>query len=262
MGEQSTVGTVPAGRWRRIGRRIGLVLLARLLALLLIWALMFLRVLVWRPHVAQQEATAGLERARSELDRLAAADGAALNERFGAPLGTTRTVLCELGRVESGWWVVGHSNSCTLREVEVRAVPEDRPGPAREAIRLLADVPAWEGERYGGLIRAGATCAPAAATRVEVEQPGLSDVQLAAVAVEDLGALHEDCVEEAGASARAIDAAGAALPESAPPADTPGDRLVVVREVGFSHTELGCLPVPLVCEPAVSEARLPDIGSG
>jgi hypothetical protein len=130
----------------QIGRRVGQVLLALVLMVLLIWGLMFLRALVPRPHPAQHAATAGLEGADAVVD--------------------------------------------------------------------------------------------------------------------DLRALYEDCVDEPGPSLRGIGAETLELPQSAPLPDASGPRLVVVREVRLASSDLGCLPLPMACEPAVAAPRLPEVARG
>ncbi|ATG51360.1 hypothetical protein CFK38_07335 [Brachybacterium vulturis] len=249
---------------RRIGRRIGQMLLALLLVFLLIWGLLFLRALVLRPHAAQQEATAGLEWARAELAGLSAEDAAALDAEFGQRLGTTRTVHCGVEPSDAGWWTVDHRNTCTLREIEVRAVPAAMEEPAGVATALLADVSAWQGEP-AYLVVPDPRCDPAAEARVEADAqsaPFRSDIDLAAVVVEGLPALREGCLDEPGPSHRAVGAVSLELPESAPPAEGAGARLVVVREARLSDTSLGCLPLPIFCQPAVDEPQLPDALKG
>src|SRR5699024_3360949 len=87
-------GHRPAGR--RIGRRVGQVLLALVLVALLIWGILFFRVLVLLPRTAQEQAAQGYELMLKEFTRLAAADADVLDAEFGAPLGTLRTVTCSV----------------------------------------------------------------------------------------------------------------------------------------------------------------------
>ncbi|SLN05215.1 hypothetical protein FM106_30140 [Brachybacterium faecium] len=148
---------------------------------------MFLRALVLLPRTAQAEASQGYELMSEEFTRLSGADAEALDADVGAPLGTVRTVTCAVEPSDRGGFVADHRNDCTLREPEVRAVPQDAPEAADRAANRLRDAPA--------------------------------------------------------------------------PPD--GARLlVVVRLARISSSSLGCLPLPVVCEPTADEPQLPDALKG
>src|SRR5699024_3152680 len=139
MGEQSTAaadGADASGRGaqgrrspgRRVGRRVGQVLLALVLVALLIWGISFFRVLVLLPRTAQEQAYHVYEHVLEEFTRVVAADADVLDAEFGAPLGTLRTVTCSVEPSDRGWCVAEHRNDCSLREFEVRAVPDGEHG--------------------------------------------------------------------------------------------------------------------------------------
>lgn len=259
--ERSGAGEAPRRSMRRrIVRRIGQALLAAVLVVLLIWGVMFLRAFVLLPRTAQQEASDGYELITEEFTRLAAADAELLDAAFGPALGTERTVHCAVEPADSGWFTVDHYNECALREIELRAVPEDVSDPGARAGALLGEAEAWQGEAEHlvvgeeGCTVAGESRLPADAA-VPVNQP---DIALAAVVVAEPGDL-DSCLTDPGPSARALGSATAEVPGSSLAAIPDGARLlVVVREARISSSSLGCLPLPVFCEPAVSEPRLPD----
>lgn len=275
MGEESTAGVGGAGPTelgagrrrpdrRRIGRRFGQVLLALLLVALLIWGAMFLRVLILLPRTAQHQANQGYELMLEEFTRLAAADAAVLDEEFGAPLGTVRTVACSVEPSDSGWFVADHRNDCSLRELEVRAVPEAEQDAAVRAASLLKQSQTWQGEA-GYLLAAESRCEQAGEVRVPaddsvpVAQPS---IDLAALVVEDLDAL-DPCLRDRVPGARTLGAITVQDPDSTEPTVPQDARLlVVVREARISSSSLGCLPLPVFCEPPTDEPQFPDALKG
>lgn len=272
MGEQVMESTVSAERpgagqaphrpvHRRLGRRAGRVLLVAALVVLLIWGVMFLRVLVLLPHTAQQEASEGYELTAEEFAGLAAADAELLEAEFGPALSIERTVHCAVEPADSGWFTVDHHNRCTLREVELRAVPESVDDPGARASALLGEAEAWQGEA-GYLIGGEESCAVAGQSRLPADGtvPGSApNLSLAAVVVEEPGDL-DSCLTDLGPSARALGSATAEVPGGSAAAGPDGTRLLaLVREARISSSSLGCLPLPIFCEPAVSEPRLPDV---
>lgn len=249
---------------RRIGRRIGQILLALLLVALLLWGAMFLRVLVLLPRDAQEQANQGYELMLAEFTQLAAADAEVLDAKFDAPLGTLRTVVCSVEPSDSGWFVADHRNDCSLRELEVRAVPEDAQDAAERADAQLEETQTWQRES-GYLLPAETPCEQAGEARipaddsVPVTQPS---IDLAALVVDDLDAL-DSCVRDHGPSARTLGAITAQDPRSSAPTPPEGARLlVVVREARISSSSLGCLPLPLFCQPPVDQPQLPDALNG
>lgn len=279
MGEQGTAGvdgSVPPGdgstaagpetaaRRRRIGRRIGQVLLALLLVALLIWGVMFLRVHVLLPRTAQREANQGYELMLEEFAQLAAADAEVLDAEFGAPLGTVRTVAFSVEPSDRGWFVADHRNDCSLRELEVRAVTAVEQDAVERAASLLEEEHVWQGDA-GYLLAAEPSCATAGEARipaddgVPVPQPS---IDLGALVVEDLDEL-DPCVSDHGPSARTLGAITAQDPRSTVPTVPEDARLlVVVREARLSSSSLGCLPLPLFCQPATDQPQLPDAVTG
>ncbi|WP_394215307.1 hypothetical protein [Brachybacterium vulturis] len=251
-------------RRRRIGRRIGQVLLALLLVALLIWGLMFLRVYVLLPRTAQREANQGYELMLEEFAQLAAADAEVLDAEFGAPLGTVRTVACSVEPSDRGWFVADHRNDCSLRELEVRAVTGDEQDAVERTVSLLEAEQAWQGDA-GYLPAAESSCAPAGDVRIPADD-GVpvpqSSTDLAALVVEDLDDL-DSCLHDHGPSARTLGAITAQDPRSTVPAAPEDARLlVIVREARISSSSLGCLPLPLFCQPATDQPQLPDAVTG
>lgn len=275
MGEQGTAaadgagpsgggapGRRPAGR--RIGRRVGQVLLAFVLVALLIWGILFFRVLVLLPRTAQEQADQGYELMLKEFTRLAAADADVLDAEFGAPLGTLRTVTCSVEPSDRGWFVAEHRNDCSLRELEVRAVPDGGHDAGARAASLLEAGRAWQAEP-GHLLTAESSCETADEARipadsdVPVAQPS---IDLAALVADDLDAL-DPCLQDSGPTARTLGALSVQDPSSTEPTVPDGTRLlVVVREARISSSPLGCLPLPLFCEPPTDQPRLPDPVTG
>ncbi|MGP9538888.1 hypothetical protein ACT3SP_12810 [Brachybacterium sp. AOP43-C2-M15] len=264
---------LPSGtdRRRRMRRLLARLVLGLLLVIALVLSLMLLRVHLLLPRTAQQEATEGYERASSAFADLAAADAAALDDEFGAPLGTSRTVACSVGTAEQGWFVVDHLNTCVLREVETRAQSGALEDSAARAAQLLSGVPAWQ-EQEGYLLSpdpsteesGGSACASVVESRLPADD-GVSgreeSIDLAAVVLADPGSL-DPCLRGMSAGGRALEESIVEVPNGAEEIDTDGGgALVVVRETRLSSTSLGCLPLPLFCEPATTTPRLPDLGS-
>ena len=275
MGEQSTTatdGADPSGRGaqgrrspgRRVGRRVGQVLLALVLVALLIWGISFFRVLVLLPRTAQEQADQGYEHVLEEFTRLAAADAEVLDTEFGAPLGTLRTVTCSVEPSDRGWFVAEHRNDCSLREFEVRAVPDGEHGAGAQSASLLEESAAWQAEP-GHLLTAESSCEAVGEARIRadddipVAQPS---IDLAALVVDDLDAL-EPCLRDSGPTARTLGAISVEDPSSTEPTVPDGTRvLVVVREATTSSSPLGCLPLPVFCESPTDQPRLPDPVTG
>lgn len=245
---------------RRLGRRAGRVLLVAALVALLIWGVMFLRVLVLLPHTAQQEASEGYELIAEEFAGLAAADAELLEAEFGPALSIERTVHCAVEPSDSGWFTVDHHNRCTLREIELHAVPEGVDDPGARASALLGEAEAWQGEA-GYLIGGEESCAVAGQSRVPADDAvpvNRPNISLAAVVVAEPGGL-DSCLTDLGPSARALGSATAEVPGSSTTIPDGARQLAVVREARISSSSLGCLPLPVFCEPAVSEPQLPDV---
>ncbi|MDN5822438.1 MAG: hypothetical protein L0H39_13255, partial [Brachybacterium sp.] len=247
-----------------IGRRIGQVVLALLLVALLVWGVMFLRVFVLLPRTAQHEASEGYELMLEEFAQLATADADVLDAKFGAPLGTVRTVVCSVEPSDRGWFVADHRNGCSLRELEVRAVPAGGQSTAEQAGSLLEEEQAWQADA-GYLLAAESPCVPVGEARVPaddgvpVPQPS---IDLAALVVEDLDEL-DSCVSAHGPSARTLGAITAQDPRSTVPTVPEDARLlVVVREARLSSSSLGCQPLPIFCQPATDQPQLPDAVKG
>lgn len=274
MGEQSRAGadgTGPSGageteRWPfgssrrgRIGRRIGQVLLALLLVSLLVWGVMFLRVFVLLPRTAQDEASEGYELMLEEFAQLAAADAAVLDPEFGAPLGTVRTVDCAVDSSDRGWFVADHRNDCSLREIEVRGVPEGATDPAVRATALLDEVEAWQGDP-GYLFTADAQCTGAGESRLPADDRvpvNLPNIDLAAVVVADLDAL-DSCLDDYSRSPRTLERTTFQDQRGSAPTVPDGTQLlIVVRDARISSSSMGCLPLPMFCQPAVTAPQLP-----
>lgn len=257
--QNGSVAARPTGRARRLGRRIIQVVLAVAVVMLLIWALMFLRAFVLLPHAAQQEATTGLQHARENLEQLAADDADVLDAEVGAPSGTVRTISCAVGPVDQGWFVDDHLNQCTLLEMEIRQVPEGADATAGIAGEL-SEVEAWQGKDAFLLDTDSceeiAGSRTAADERIPVSSP---QVSLAVVRVGSLDALDE-CLRDPGPSARSLDAETLSDPTSTQP-DVAEDAelLVVVRSLRISNSSLGCLPLPVFCQPATTTVQMPDL---
>lgn len=245
--------------WLRRGARI---LLALLLVAVLLWGALFLHATVLRPRAAQQEAADGLALAETDLDALAQTDAAALDPAFGAPVGRSRTLQCSLEPSDQGWFVADHQQRCVVHEQEVRVVPAGLADPSAASGALLEDEAGWTGEA-GPLVLAGTDCtivgedsAPAD-ERLEVAGP---EIHRAALLVEDLAEVDE-CLRQAGPSSRALDSAARELAATPVPSDASGQRLlVIVRQEQITSTSLGCLPLPLFCEPPVTSVRMPEAG--
>lgn len=254
-----TTQTTTTRPWLRRGVRI---LLALLLVGVLLWGAMFLRATVLRPRAAQQEAADALALAEADLDALAQEDAAALDPELGAPVGSTRTLQCALEPSDRGWFVADHQQRCVVHEVEVRVVPQDLADPAARSGALLEDEAGWVQEA-GPLVLAGTDCtivgeasAPAD-EQLEVMTP---EVHRAALLVDDLDGV-EGCLDPDAPSSRALDSASRELASTPVPADASGQRLlVIVRQELITNTSLGCLPLPLFCEPPVSSVQMPDAG--
>lgn len=274
MGEQSMAGDEAeppglgaAGRGpgrRRIGRRIRQALLALLLVALLIWGAMFLRAFVLLPRAAQDQANEGYELMLEEFTRLAAADADVLDVEFGAPLGVLRTVVCSVEPSDSGWFVSDHRNDCSLRELEVRAVPADEQDAAERAGSMLEDVEAWSADA-GYLLLAESSCEQAGAARipadtdVPVAQPS---IDLGALVVQDIDAIGS-CLRDHGPSTRTLGAITVEDPRSeVPTVPEATTLLVVVRHARISSSSLGCLPLWVFCRPTVDQPRIPDVLTG
>lgn len=245
----------------RIGRRIGQLLLAALLVALLVWGAMFLRSFVLLPRTAQQEASDGYALMTEEFTRLAAADAELLDAEFGPVLGAERTLHCAVEPADSGWFTVDHLNQCILREIEVRAVPEEVTDPRPRAEAVLGDADAWQAEP-GYLDLEEESCSLAAQARLAADEAipvALPDISLAAVVVSEKGEL-DSCLADPGPGARALGSMTVQAPGSTLTEVPDGTRLlVVVREARISSSSLGCLPLPVFCEPAVSEPQLPAV---
>ncbi len=235
-----------------------------MLVVLLIWGVLFFRVLVLLPRTAQEQADQGYELVLKEFTRLAAADAEVLDAEFGAPLGTLRTVTCSVEPSDRGWFVAEHRNDCSLREFEVRAVPDGEHGAGAQSASLLEESAAWQAEP-GHLLTAESSCEAVGEARIRadddipVAQPS---IDLAALVVDDLDAL-DSCVRDVGPTARALGAISAEDPSSTEPTVPEGARLlVVVREARVSSSPLGCLPLPVFCESPTDQPRLPDPVTG
>lgn len=243
-------------------RRAARILLAVILVGVLLWGAMFLRATVLRPRAAQQEATGALALAEADLDALAQEDAAALDPELGAPVGRTRTLQCALEPTDQGWFVADHRQRCTVHEVEVRAVPLDLADPSARTGALLEQEAGWEQES-GPLVLAGTDCTIVGEDSVPADdqlEVMIPEVHVAALLVDDLDEV-EGCLDPDAPSLRALDSDSRELASTPVPADASGQHLlVIVRQELITNTSLGCLPLPMFCEPPVSGVRMPDAG--
>lgn len=251
-----------AGRVRRWLPLAGRVVLALLLVALLIWAGLFTRVFLWLPWSAQKEANTGLHAAMADLPPLVDADAEALDPEFGEPVVTKRFVDCRVYPADRGWFVADHKQNCHLWEIEHRVVPEDAASPVDAAAEQLQQVDAWA-EAEGMTPRERETCtlvAESAAPASEQIPVWSKEVRLFAVVSTGPDGFRE-CVPTPGKGIRDLDAVivddpNADRTDAAVPADA--QQLVIVRQVWISNSSLGCLPLPVFCEPATTDVRPPS----
>lgn len=255
---------------RGLGRRIGIVLCAIVLVVALIWGVALVQVTLLLPRNAQRDATAGLAAGVAELADLAAADAAILDEEFGEPVGAERRLRCAIHPVDSGWFTSDHRQRCTLIEVEYREVPvgptDQRLTAAEAAALTLRSVDSWsEGDgATGELLGDDGTCQEVLRSEVDSSGDGHGfpiddpEADLHAVLVTDPAAV-EDCALPYLISARLLDERTITDPSaSAPELPDGAVSLVIVRSMKVSSSSLGCLPLPVFCQPPTTSVRMPD----
>ncbi|MGY5766661.1 hypothetical protein ACXET9_15875 [Brachybacterium sp. DNPG3] len=261
---------------RRLRKRIGIMLCAVLLVAVLIWAVALAQVTLVLPYAAKRDAEAGLSAGMKELERLAGEDAAALDATFGAPIGAERTLRCTIDRIDSGWFTTDHRQRCELLEIEYRRVPAepaDAPLTTEEsAARLLGATGAWSDESAGtpgeklddqGACRQvlGATAdlrrAGPRGGGMPIEHP---EARLHAVVLTDPRSAV-DCAAPFRGGRPPVDERTITDDRMHAPDDLDSlagiPLLVVARSVRVSSSSLGCLPLPVFCEPPTTHVRMP-----
>lgn len=256
--ETPLAGSSPT-RPRRILRALAKVAPGVVVLILVIWAGLFFRVLVILPSAAEDDATTGLQAALAELPPLAQADASVLDPDYGPPVATRREVDCAVEPSDQGWFVADHTQSCRLWELEYRVVPAgESAGTAAEQLR---GTPAWS-EAGSATPRQRDTCTLAAESWVPASEniPVWSrEVRMHAVVTTDPDG-YRDCVHRQASTGRTLDSRTVTDPATeGQRIDVPEgtELLVIVREVWISTSSLGCLPLPLFCQPATTSVRPP-----